>query len=424
MFSKTTFPVYLPLLSLLSGASTAHPLSEQTPAYPTGPRPYTVNVDPAFIEETRVKASQFRKTEPIDAPAWFDGPPTSEINAVAKYWAEEYDWSKVQDQINQNFSHFYTEVPAPGGNYASNESLGLHFIHERSSREDAIPILFLHGWPSTSLEWEKIILPLAHPSDPSQPAFHVVAPDLPGYGFSSPPKAPGLGASEHATLFASLMSQLGYDRYALYSTDLGTVVALSYVVDYAPRIINHITDFYIVFPSAEDTARLAANQTTPEETAYLNSINAFLADHSAYSAIHSTLPLSLAYALNDSPVGFLAWRYQLAWTVGDAEYTPEQLITDALLLYIPGVFNNIRSYKELFALDAFAPSKPFTVPTSILQFGGVSHYPALQNFNFVPRNFVERTANVTYFSRHERGGHFPALDQPEAVVGDVRAVFA
>ncbi|KAK7184088.1 hypothetical protein PSPO01_09794 [Paraphaeosphaeria sporulosa] len=422
MFTKIVSPAVLPLLAVLTATSTATPLYETSAA--VQPKPFTVDVDPAVIEEIRVKASKFRQTEPIDAPAWFDGAPTSEINAIAKYWAEDYDWSKVQDGINKNFTHFYTTVPSPGGNYGSNESLDLHFIHQRSDRDDAIPILFLHGWPSTSLEWEKIILPLTNPEDDSQPAFHVVAPDLPGYGFSPAPKAPGLGPAEHATVFASLMAQLGYDRYVLYSTDLGTVVAMSYIVDYAPRIINHVTDFYIVFPSDADNARLAANQTTPEETAYINPMNTFFTNHSAYSSIHSTLPLSLAYALNDSPVGFLAWRYQLAWTMSDVSYTPDELITETMLLYLPGVYGNIRSYKELFALTAFTPRVPFTVPTTVLQFGDTSHYPELANVNYAPRDWVERTANVTYFKRHEKGGHFPALSQPQAVIDDIRTALA
>jgi pimeloyl-ACP methyl ester carboxylesterase len=422
MFTKIISPAVLPLLAALTATSTAHPLSESSSS--VQPKPFTIDVDPAVIEEIRVKASKFHQTEPIDAPAWFDGPPTSEINSIAKYWAEEYDWSKVQDGINNNFSHFYTTLPSPGGKYASNDSLDLHFIHQRSERDDAIPILFLHGWPSTSLEWEKIIHPLTSPENASLPAFHVVAPDLPGFGFSPAPKAPGLGAAEHSTLFAALMSQLGYSRYVLYSTDLGTAIAMSYIVDYTPRIINHITDFYQAFPTPNDTARLALNQTTPEETAYMTAVNAFFGGHSAYSSIHSTLPLSLAYALNDSPVGFLAWRYQLAASMSDVPYSPDELITDTLLLYLPGVYGNIRSYKELFALTAFAPRTPFTVPTTVLQFGGTDLYPELKDVNNVPREWVERTADVRFFRKFERGGHFPALSQSEAVIAAIRDALA
>ena len=379
MLINTLTPAAQTLLALLIATSNAHPVREgNTVVQPTT---YKVDIDPAIIEEIRDKASRYRPSEPLDAPAWFDGPPTSEINAIAEHWATDYDWSRVQDGINSNFSHFYTTVPSPGGDYASEEPLDLHFIHQRSKRNDAIPILFLHGWPSTSLEWEKVILPLTNPGDDSLPAFHVIAPDLPGYGFSPAPKAPGLGAAEHASVFASLMAQLGYDRYVLYSTDAGTFIAMAYVVDYAPRIINHVTDFYLVFPTDSDAARLAANDSTPEETAYMSSVTSFLTNHSAYSTISSTLPLSLAYALNDSPVGFLAWRYQLAYTFSDVEYSPDELITDALLLYLPGVYGNIRSYKELFNLAAFSPREPFTVPTSVLQFGGTSHSPALTNTN-------------------------------------------
>ncbi|KAH7093801.1 Alpha/Beta hydrolase protein [Paraphoma chrysanthemicola] len=388
------------------------------------PKPYTIDVDPAVIEKIRIRAAEFRKTEPIDAPEWFDGPPASKINAIAKYWAEEYDWFKVQERINKNFTHFYTTVPAPGGNYGSNEPLDLHFIHQRSERDDAIPILFLHGWPSTSLEWEKVILPLVNPEDDGQLAFHVVAPDLPGFGFSPSAKAPGLEAAEHATIFASLMAQLGYDRYVLYSTDLGAVVAMSYVVDYAERIIHHVTDFYLAIPTADDTARFAANQTTPEETAYITTLNAFSEKHSAYAKLHSSLPLSIAYALNDSPVGLLAWRYQLAWTKSDVDFSPEELITGALLLYLPGAYGNIRSYKELFKLDAFIARVPFTVPTAILQFNYGSHYPAIVNRSFAPRAWIEKTTKVTYFKRYDKGGHFPALSQPQAVIDAIRDVLS
>ena len=407
------------LLSFLTATSTAHPIQESAPLY--HPKPYTISVDPAFIEETRIKASKFRDTVDIDAPAWFDGPPTSKISTIAKYWSEEYDWFKIQDGMNKDFSHFHTTVPSPGGNYKSNESLDLHFIHQLSEREDAIPILFLHGWPSTSLEWEKVIRPLSNPGNESKPAFNVVAPDIPGFGFSPAAKAPGLGTAELATVFSSLMTQLGYDRYVLYSTDLGAIVAMSLVVDYSEHIINHITDFYQVFPTEYDSARFAINQTTAEETAYISSANKFLGSHSAYSSIQSTLPLSLAYALNDSPVGFLAWRYQLAATVGDETYAPEQLITDTLLLYIHGVYGNIRSYKELYDPSKFNPSVPFTVPTSVLQFGGANLYAGLDNTNYVPRDWVERSANVTYFKRHEKGAHFPALSQPQLVIDDIQA---
>lgn len=409
------------------------------------PRPYTIDVDPKLIEQTRQNAASFRPSTDIDEPKWTDGPPTTEILAIAKYWVDEYNWSEVQAGINKNFSHYMTTISPPGDNY--DRPLDIHFIHQQSKRDDAIPMLMLHGWPSTSLEWQKVIPGLVDPDDDNEPAFHIVAPDLPGFGFSPAPTAPGLGPEEHGKVFADLMQQLGYDRYAIYSTDLGWVAALGLLAQHEARVINHVTDFYFALPNATDTARFAANETTPEETRYITGANAFFSEHGAYSSIHSTLPLSIADALNDSPVGFLAWMYQLVYTVSDQPYTAEHLITEALLLYLPGVYGNIRSYKELFpAIQLVADGQfPTTnVPTSVLQFGGFSSYPGLEgttfvvsyvstqtrlghlltNFDLQPKDWVERTANVTYFSRHDSGGHFPALSEPGLVLEDIRTIFS
>ncbi len=136
-------------------------LPNNSPVY--SPRPYTVNISPSLIESTRRKVSSFRPSLDIDEPAWTDGPPTSNITAIAQYWIQEYSWADVQTEINANFSHYMTTVPPPGGSY--NRSLDIHFIHQRSERADAVPMLMLHGWPSTSLEWQKVIPGLIDPGD-------------------------------------------------------------------------------------------------------------------------------------------------------------------------------------------------------------------------------------------------------------------
>jgi pimeloyl-ACP methyl ester carboxylesterase len=177
------------------------------------PRPYTVNVASRLIEETLQKVSSFRPSQDVDQPAWTYGPPTSEITAIVKYWVEEYSWSDVQAEINANFSHYMTTVPPPGGAY--NRSLDIHFIHQRSARVEAIPMLMLHGWPSTSLEWEKVIPALVDPGKESRPAFHIIIPNIPNFRFSPAPTTPNLRPSEHGAVFASLMQQLGYEEYAV-----------------------------------------------------------------------------------------------------------------------------------------------------------------------------------------------------------------
>lgn len=312
---------------------------------PNQPRPYLVSFDKAIVEDIRLRASDFRPTANIDVPVWSDGAPGSNLTSIAKYWASEFDFGKFENEINSNFSHYITTVSPLGDAY--NRSLDIHFIHQISRRRDAIPILFLHGWPSTSLEWTKIIPSLVTPPNGSLPAFHAIAPDLPGYGFSPAPTAGGLGPKEHAIAFADLMQQLGYNRYVVYSTDLGSPVAHQILEKFSQRIINHITDFFLIAPNSTDQARYAAKTTTAEETAYINSLDYFGTYDSAYAALSSTVPLSVAYAFNDSPVGFLAWVWQLVYFVDDTIQTAETLIRRTLLLYLPGPYNNIRSYKEL-----------------------------------------------------------------------------
>jgi pimeloyl-ACP methyl ester carboxylesterase len=310
------------------------------------PQAYHIKIDETQRDDIRQRASNFLVTPNIDVPEWYDGPPGPGLGSIAKYWATEFDFQRFEDEINNNFSHYMTTLPPPGGGY--NRSLEVHYVHQVSERTDAIPILFLHGWPSTSLEWAEIIPSLVAPPNATLPAFHAVAPDLPGYGFSPAPTAGGLGAQEQAVTFANLMQQLGYERYALYSTDLGAPIAQKFVETFPERIINHVTDFFFITPNATDVARYTANTTTPEETAYIESLDAFGNNHAAYSAVSSTLPLSVAYAFLDSPVGFLAWVWQLVHTVDDRVQTAESLIRRTLLLYLPGPYNNIRSYKELF----------------------------------------------------------------------------
>ncbi|EUC40096.1 hypothetical protein COCMIDRAFT_60917, partial [Bipolaris oryzae ATCC 44560] len=388
------------------------------------PRPYNVSIDPSLIELARQKASIFRPTVDTSATAWFDGPPAADIESIATYWAEEYDWRAIQNSINTNFSHFYTTVPPPSEAY--NESVSLHFIHQRSARLDATPILLLHGWPSTALEWASMIPRLVSPDNSSEPGFHIVAPDIPGFGFSPALNSSrvGVGRTEYATMFAALMRQLGYKKYAVYSTDMGTTIALGLVVNHAESIMQHITDFYMTFPSPSDQARYASYQTSEEENQYIGSFSSFLDTHSGYSAIQSTYPSSLAYAMNDSPVGFLAWVYHLSSTMNDRSYEKAEIITNTLLLWHQGVYSNIRCYKELFSSSMFLPDKNFTVPTSVLQFGGLKLYPELGRLNYVPLEWVKRTANVTYFARESEGGHFPAVTVPDLVVKHIRASFA
>ena len=181
-----------------------------------------------------------------DYPPWEDGPPTDLINDYARYWKSDYDWFSTQSRLNNNYSHYATIVPG-SKNYT--HPIHLHFIHEVSEASNAIPLVLIHGWPSTFLEWQHVIHPLAHPSNSSDPSFHVVAVDLPGYGFSPAPEFTGLGPREMGDAVDTLMQQLGYAQYGIQTTDLGWWVGMWMMQDHADSLIGHGTDFWFQAPN-------------------------------------------------------------------------------------------------------------------------------------------------------------------------------
>jgi hypothetical protein len=185
------------LATLLAPCARCEDLNFAFPFDATTPTNFEVDVDPDFLEFTHQKVASYRPSIDLrDYPDWADGPPPHDVNSLAAYWNTTYDWPELQQQININFSHYAVNIPGTR-NYPSHD-IHVDFIHEPSSNSSAIPILLLHGWPSTSLMWNKLINPLSHPSDSVSPSFHVVAPDLPGFGFSPAAEYEGLGPREMA----------------------------------------------------------------------------------------------------------------------------------------------------------------------------------------------------------------------------------
>lgn len=282
-----------------------YPVNELPYYFPnvSSPQPIDISVGPKFINTTLAKVRQYRPSRNI-FPTWTnEGPARPNISALADHWATEYDWFSTQKEINSNFSNYATSVPG-SRNYTL--PIPLHFVHERSSDADAIPLLLIHGWPSSFLEWQKVIAPLTVRT--KNISFHVVAPDLPGFGFSPAPIQPGMGTREMGAAFDALMHQLGYDRYGVVSTDLGWWIGNWMASDAESSVLAHFFDFASLQPNATDLARFADNQTTVEENDYINSLTAWEALHDAYHQVHATKPLAVSLAMNDSPVGFAGVR--------------------------------------------------------------------------------------------------------------------
>ncbi|KAF4991314.1 hypothetical protein FDECE_14084 [Fusarium decemcellulare] len=388
------------------------------PQHLTGPQPFELKVNPNFILQTQAKVQSFPVLNDSTSNSINEGHPVAQIEHVVDYWKTEYDWSSVEAQMNKDFDHFATYV---NGTENYEPSVPLHFVHQKSEGADAIPILLLHGWPSTHLEWSKVIDPLTRNSTIP---FHVVAPDLPGFGFSPAPTQPGLDPREAGKVMDSLMKQLGYSTYGIASTDLGWLVAMWMVRDSKSSIIGHFTDFFLLSPTESDLERLAQNETTPEETAYIAANNEWFTNHSAYATAHTQKPLALSYAFTDSPVGYLAWIWDLMYAVSDGySYKAKELITDTMMLFIPGPYSNIRWYLESFkpGIQDFPKSE---VPTgaSLWSFEN-GPFPEVAAAQLTPRKWIERTDNVVFYTQHAYGGHFPAVSHPEPWTRDVQTFF-
>ncbi|KAM0350961.1 hypothetical protein ACHAPU_002739 [Fusarium lateritium] len=385
----------------------------------TNPQPFNISVDPNFLEQTQIKVKTWRSPVALHSNWTNEGPPPDLLQDVAQYWGNEYGWPSIEVSLNRKGNHYATSVPIEG-NYSA--SVPLHFVHQQSTDPDAIPLLLLHGWPSTHLEWSKVIEPLVN--DAKTP-FHVVAPDLPGFGFSPAPTKPGLGPRQNALVMDGLMKQLGYSKYGVVSTDLGWQVAMWMVRDVESSIIGHITDFFAVSPTDDDLSRFAQNKSNKEEKAYISGTNEWYASHSAYSTINAQKPLALTYGLSDSPIGLLAYIWDLMHMISDGyKYSYEELITDAFMLYMPGPYSNIRTYLEAYKPGMMDFHKS-DIPTGVSEWANPNGpFPEIASAQLVPRTWIERSSNLVYFAKHSAGGHFPAVSQPKEWVKDVQRFFS
>ncbi|CAH0043758.1 unnamed protein product [Clonostachys solani] len=407
------FKISTLILTLAGRAFAARHLPFNLPNV-TSPTPFKLEVDQDVINFAKDRASSFRVTQSLYPELTTEGGSTERMSELAKYWAEEYDWEAQLAKINQ-LQHFATTVP---GNRAYDAPIPLHFIHHPSPNKTAIPLLLIHGWPSSHLEWMKLIEPLSD-------AFHIIAADIPAFGFSPAPTLPGLGPREVGIAFDSLMKQLGYETYGAVITDIGWLVGQWMAVDVADSLIGYLSDFQLNSVTDKDLGRMKKNETTAEENDYITSTLAFANDHFAYSSIQGQKPLTLGWAMADSPVGVTGWYWDLRQlSSAGHDYSYDEMITDTLVNWIQGPYGNFRIYVESLKPEILRFPKS-NVPAGITQWsleGGP--FPELAKFAFAPRDWAERTANVVFFRRHDFGGHFPALHAPEAFAEDIRAFYS
>ncbi|KAF2869999.1 Alpha/Beta hydrolase protein [Massariosphaeria phaeospora] len=387
------------------------------------PAPYTISVPEPHLQKLKRKLADAEYPDELDArDQWQYGAPLADVKRLAKYWENGFDWRKAEAQMNE-LPNFREKVAVEGFG-----ELDVHFVHQRSEVEGAIPLLFCHGWPGSFLEVTKL-LPLLRGSADT-PAFHIVAPSLPNFGFSQKIVQPGFALPHYAETCHNLMLSLGYPQYVTQGGDWGFYITRALGVLYPSHVLASHINMVRANPPTLSTSPLLTLQhaLTPysaAEQAGLERSRWFVDQGQAYRLLQATKPQTLAYAFADSPVALLAWIYEKLHDWTDAyPWTDDEILTWVSIYYFStaGPNAHIRIYYE--AQHNSTAQFPDRERASQWVDGvklGLAHFP--RELSVVPRIWGRTLGPVVYESENERGGHFAAWENPRVIAGDLQKMF-
>jgi pimeloyl-ACP methyl ester carboxylesterase len=371
--------------------------------------PFRINVSQDQLDDLRHRLAHTRWPGELPGAGWEAGVPLDYLKDLADYWQTKYDWRAHEARLNE-FPQFTTVI----------DGQTVHLLHVRSPEPDALPLILTHGWPGSVVEFMNIIGPLTDPArhggDPAD-AFHIVAPSLPGFGFSSPLAGPGWDTNRVARAWAELMKRLGYQRYGAQGGDTGAIVS----PELGRLDPDHVLGVHVnnlgTFPSG-DPAELTG--LTESDRARLALMGTWGSDMAGYAIVQSTRPQTISYALTDSPAGQLAWIVEKfkEWTDPAADLPEDAvdrdlILTDVSVYWLTGTAGSAaRIYYE--GARAWGQTKPRSpVPTAVAVFPN----------DITIRPLAERDHNVVRWTEFDRGGHFAALEVPDLLIDDMREFF-
>ncbi|ORZ30392.1 epocide hydrolase domain-containing protein [Catenaria anguillulae PL171] len=384
------------------------------------PKPFTFTPSKPAVSDLRARLRNAYVPAQLEGTSWEYGTDKRSLLELATYWADEFDFSKHFARIN-SFPNFLANV------------LGydVHFVHVRSERMDAKPLVLLHGWPGSFYEFLKCIPLLTNPKDEGKQAFHVVVPSLPGFGYSPAPKRPGCGTEEMAKIFNELMINLGYPRYVVQGGDMGSFVARDMAARHADNCVGVHLNMVIVQPPK--TAAWIPHLLlvyfgkgewvlSKQEAQWVKEAQE-ISGKSAYLRMQATTPDSLGYAFTDSPMGLLAYLWEkYYWTTQHNVDSPtvswdDILTTVSIYWFTHSITSTMRMYKEHFKIQPNGDFSSDTILAKIQVPTGCAIFP--RELYKMPKSWVQHYMNVQHWSVLPKGGHFAAMEQPELFADDL-----
>ena len=392
-------------------------------------QPFRISVPDDDLVDLQRRVWSARWPAPSPEPGWGRGVPLDHLRDLASYWADGYDWRRHEAALN--------ELPQA---VATVHGQQIHLLHVRSPEPDALPIVLTHGWPSSPVEFLRVIGPLTDPAayggDPAD-AFHVVAPGLPGYGLSTPLAGPGWGnLFRVGAVWADLMAALGYDRFAVHGTDAGAGAAGGLAMAAPDRVAGvHLTGTTAAMPFGPPVPTEGLDDA---DRARIERFNAYQAEGIGYLHLMATRPQTLAYALSDSPVAHLAWILEKfhEWTDPAAHLPHDAVDIDQLLTLVTlawftqagassahAVYEGMQAYRQMASGqegdgqhgggDGDEPGDGAGPPFGVAVFAA----------DTTVRSVMDPAGQFSHWTEYQVGGHFPAMEVPDILVDDLRTFF-
>ena len=414
---KSIAPFILAVLAIL-GSATVSAQPSSTILQENGEKvvmPFKITIPDEAIDDLKRRLSSTRLPDQLGGVSWEYGTELGALSDLIAYWREDFDWRTQEAKLN-SFDQFMVTV----------EGTNIHTIHQRSANAEAIPLLLVHGWPGSIAEFHKLIGPLTDPEShggDSADSYHVIAPSLPGFGFSQAPTEPGMSPERIALLLAGLMQTLGYERYAIAGGDWGAVINSHHANHFPERLIGLHSNMILAGPPEDKSQR---ENVTASEAELRKTRGDYMRGELAYQQIQATKPQSLGYALNDSPAGLAAWILEKfhGWTdipqgaEGNLDdvFSKDELLTNiSIYWFTESITSSMRIYYENRAVPQIKPTGYINVPT------GVALFPA--EIYITPRAWAEAAYDIRHWAQLEKGGHFAALEQTQTYLDELNTFF-